>query len=316
MKEIGGYFGLETLISNEYYSELLKFNTCRNALIFLLKNRNIKKLYLPYYLCSSVFEACLKYNIEFENYHIGKSFFPESEINCKEDECVYIVNYFCQLTENDILAMKQKYKRIIVDNSQAFFQRPIHGIDTIYSCRKFFGVSDGAYLSADIKLKSDLEVDCSKDRMTHILGRFEGCASDYYNDFKQNDKQLGCENIKVMSKLTTNIMGAVDYQNVMQRRTENFHYLHEIMYDRNCLEIKLVNGAFAYPLYAENGMEIKKKMAEKKIYIPTLWPNVLENMPVDSVEYSYAANILPLPCDQRYDCSDMKRLVEELKCLL
>lgn len=264
MKEIGGYFGLETLISNEYYSELLKLNTCRNALIFLLKNRNTKKLYLPYYLCSSVYEACLKYDIEVENYHIGKSFFSEAEINCKENECVYIVNYFCQLTENDIFAMKQKYKRIIVDNSQAFFQKPIHGIDTIYSCRKFFGVPDGAYLSTDIKLKSDLELDRSKDRMTHILGRFEGSASDYYKDFKENDKQLGSENIKAMSKLTRNIMGAVDYQNAMQQRTENFLYLHEMMHGRNCLPIRPVDGAFAYPLYAENGMEIKKKMAEKR----------------------------------------------------
>lgn len=41
---------------------------------------------------------------------------------------------------------------IILDNTQSFFQKPISGIDTIYSCRKYFGVPDGAYLSTNILL--------------------------------------------------------------------------------------------------------------------------------------------------------------------
>ena len=34
--------------------------------------------------------------------------------------------------------MKEKCKRIILDYSQAYFQRPILEIDPIYSCRKYF----------------------------------------------------------------------------------------------------------------------------------------------------------------------------------
>ena len=46
------------------------------------------------------------------------------------------------------------------------------------------------------------------------------------------------------------------------------------------------------------------------IYIPTLWPNVLESCPLDSLEYHYATNILPIPVDQWYCIDDMKYLVE------
>ena len=47
----------------------------------------------------------------------------------------------------------------------------------------------------------------------------------------------------------------------------------------------------------ENGIEIRKKLAEKKIYLPNLWPNILNENLEDTIDYHYAANILPLPCD-------------------
>ena len=40
----------------------------------------------------------------------------------------------------------------------------------------------------------------------------------------------------------------------------------------------------------------------------------LENFE-DSIEYDYATNILPLPCDQRYGIDDMKRIIIEINNL-
>ena len=51
------------------------------------------------------------------------------------------------------------------------FSETIKGIDTLYSCRKFWGVSDGAYLSTDASLTENKTVDYSAERMKHILGR-------------------------------------------------------------------------------------------------------------------------------------------------
>ena len=55
---------------------------------------------------------------------------------------------------------------------------------------------------------------------------------------------------------------------------------------------------------------------EKRIYIPTLWPNVLQECPIDSLEYQYATDILPIPVDQRYDVGDMETIVDEIRGLL
>ena len=67
-----------------------------------------------------------------------------------------------------------------------------------------------------------------------------------------------------------------------------------------------------YPFWCENGAAVRKLLAEKKIYIPTLWPNVLE-LDGCSLEKEYAKNILPLPIDQRYGEEDIERVANELK---
>jgi len=222
------------------------------------------------------------------------------------------VNYYGQLTNERILEFKIEFGNIILDNTHAFFQKPINNIDTIYSCRKFFGVSDGAYLSTDIELKEELEIDVSKDRMMHILGRFESSASDYYNLFINADESLNREQLRYMSKLTHNILGAIDYENVRQIRNENLAFLDEQLGKKNKMNFIMPDGAFAYPFYVENGIELRKRLAKKKIYIPTLWPNVLETAIERSVEYQYVANILPLPCDQRYGIQDMELIVNNI----
>ena len=52
MKEIGGYFELESdYIDNSYHKKAIALNTATNGLIYLIKSKNIKKIYLPYYLC-------------------------------------------------------------------------------------------------------------------------------------------------------------------------------------------------------------------------------------------------------------------------
>lgn len=312
MKEIGGYFGLEQLVGNGYHKNLIALNTGRNALLYLIKAKNIRKLHIPYYLCNSISYMLKKQGFDFEYYNINANFNPIFDKEPCENEYLFIVNYYGQLDNDRVTCLKDKHRNIILDNTHAFFQKPIDGIDTIYSCRKFFGVPDGAYLSTDSILDERLEADISKDRMTHILGRFEGTASDYYSSFRENDVSFKFEPLKYMSKLTKNILGAIDYEKVKKIRDENYAYLNNKLKTSNKLQLVTPKGAFTYPFYLENGIDIRKKLVEKKIYIPMLWPNVLKDTPEVSLEYEYAANILPLPCDQRYGKDDMEYMLEKI----
>ena len=312
IKEIGGYFGLEELISNEYYPDLAAVNNARCALLYILKAKHYKKVYLPYFLCDSVRLVLERERISFEEYRIDRTFFPLLDINTKPDEVVYIVNYYGLICEEQLISLKNRYGNIVVDNAQAFFTRPIKGIDTLYSCRKFFGVPDGGYAYTDAKFQESIPVDVSKDRMKHILGRFEGnSASDYYDNFNNNDESFKEIELRHMSKLTHNILGAIDYQAAKRQREENFLFLSEALGERNLLEVNCPPGPYAYPFYIQNGMTIKKQLAERKIYVATLWPNVIGSG-LD-IETEYTENILPLPCDQRYSEADMQRVVNAIR---
>lgn len=307
MKEIGGYLGLESLVKNELYGDMIGVNNARNALLYILKARKIKKLYIPYYLCDCVSGVCDREGYSYEYYSVDEGFMPVFDKALGEGEYLYVVNYYGQLDNEVIISLKEKHKNVICDNVQAFFQAPAQGIDTVYSCRKFFGVPDGGYVSTEKILDEPLKDDFSRERMTHVLGRFETQkGSDFYKEFQENDRSFDTLALRAMSMLTRNIMGAIDYAAVKEARERNFDVLDGMLRQRNLLSIKRVDGPYAYPFYCENASSIRKKLIESKIFVPTLWPNSAECE--DEVARRYSQNILPLPCDQRYDREDMIRV--------
>ena len=312
MKEIGGYIELDTCRHAMLHEDAILLNCGRNALAYLLEAKGIKKLYLPYFLCDSVANVCKKYGVEVAFYHIGENWLPK-DLVIDGDAWLYIVNFYGQITREDLARLAEVHNNVIIDNAQAYFDAPLANVDTLYTCRKFFGVSDGAILYTNSKLERSLEIDESFNRIHYILGRYERTASEFYEEAAQNNDIFDNEPIKEMSRLTKNLLRSIDYEYVKQVRTNNFAYLHEKLREVNKLNIRLIEGAFMYPLLIDDGMKIRKQLQQMKIYIPTLWPNVLEECKPDTLEYKFAAEILPIPVDQRYGIEDMEYLVEVIR---
>lgn len=312
MKEIGGYIELDTCRHTMLHEDAILLNCGRNALAYLLEAKGIKKLYLPYFLCDSVANVCKKYGVEVVFYHIGENWLPK-DLVIDGDAWLYIVNFYGQITREDLARLAAAYRNIIIDNAQAYFDAPLANVDTLYTCRKFFGVSDGAVLYTNSKLERSLEIDESFNRIHYVLGRYERTASEFYEEAAQNNDIFDNEPIKEMSRLTKNLLRSIDYEYVKQVRTNNFAYLHEKLREVNKLNVRLIEGAFMYPLLIDDGMKIRKQLQQMKIYIPTLWPNVLEECEPDTLEYKFATEILPIPVDQRYGIEDMEYLVEVIR---
>ena len=311
--EIGGYFELEDMRGKEYYPDLYKVNLGRTALLWLLLGRGYKKIILPYFLCQSVTEICQENHIETEFYHLDGELnvlYPEGKLEA--DQCLYLVNYYGQLTDDKILQYKNIYGNIIVDHTHAFFQKPLPGVDTLYSCRKFWGVSDGAYVSTDIVL-SDLPSDHSNNRMKHILGRYEENAGAYYQDMLKNAAGYEGMEPRKMSRLTENLLKAVDYEKGKQKREENYSILKELLPSENPFVHIQPGGPFTYPYYHREGLKLRRWLADKKIFVPVYWRNVTEDQGADSRECQWAQDILPLPCDQRYGKEEMEFIAASLR---
>ena len=309
MNEIGGYIELESYRGSMLHEEGILLNCGRNALSYILKAKKIKKILMPKFMCDSCDKVLKENGVDVEYYSIGIDFKPKIS---RRIEWLYIVNFYGQLSNEYIISLGDK---IIVDNAQAYFQSPLPQTDTIYTCRKFFGVADGAVLYTDQKLEIE-EQDESYKRMNFLLGRYERSASEFYNEYVENNHLFQNEPIKKMSKLTKNLLHGIDYDFIKEKRTRNFAYLHDQLREINKLSLTIPEGAYMYPLYVEDGTRIRKALQKEKIYIPTLWPAVFNICREDELEYDLAKNILPLPVDQRYSIQEMDYLVKEiLKCI-
>ncbi len=309
MREIGGYFELDKYSMPMLHQRAIALNCGRNTLAYLIEAKGIEKIKVPKFLCDTVREVCEKENISITYYSITKDFLPEN-MTLEADEWLYLVNFYGQLDNDTIRGYVEKYERVIVDHAQAYFQMPLENVDTLYTCRKFFGVADGGILYTDTKLDREIPQDESFDRMKFVLGRFERSASEFYAEAASNNDFFADEPIKLMSKLTENLLHGIDYEAVKLKRTRNFEILHEAFGKINPLKLTVPQGAFMYPLYLENGGEIRRKLQAKKIFIPTLWPDVFEHCDESELEYDYTKNILPIPVDQRYDEEDMKYIIK------
>ena len=315
MKEIGGYIELEHYNLPMLHEGAVTLNCAKNALAYIIETKKIKHILMPFFMCRSSDSVFIQYNVKVEKYHIDEHFMPICE-KINENEWIYIVNFYGQLDNTILYELKKKYTNVIVDNTQSYFQMPIANVDTLYSCRKYFGVADGAFLYTNKKIDRQLEQDESYSRMTFLLGRFECTASEFYDKYVENNALIEIQPIKTMSKLTENLLRGINYNCVGSKRQHNFEKLYKAFSDINELDLIVPYGAFMYPLLIKNVCEVRKKLQLNKIYVPTLWPNVLEECKEGTLEYEFAKNILPLPIDQRYEISDMEYMEDMVrKCI-
>lgn len=311
MKPIGGYFELELRQGEHYHKDAIRLNSARNCFEYILLARKYKKVFLPYYTCEVLLQPLHKYGIAYEFYSINKSLEPACLRCLRPDEAFLYTNYF-GLKQTFVRKLSEIYgEHLIVDNAQAFFAPPIDGIDTFYSPRKFFGVSDGGYLYTNCLLTQDFLLDHSYDRIQHLVQRIDNGAEDGYAEFRRNDESLDNRPIFRMSKLTSSILQNIDYEEIKERRYSNFNILQKYLCSSNHIALNIQNGdvPMVYPYYTDDIM-LKKRLIDSKIFVATYWPNVFEWCVETSTEYQLSQNILPLPIDQRYGLNEMEQIIK------
>ncbi|WP_165173228.1 hypothetical protein [Adlercreutzia sp. ZJ242] len=319
LREIGGYLELERFSGQPYHRAedgAVALNSGRACLEYLIELRGMEAIWLPDWLCSSVPAACAKHGVEVRTYRVGWDMRPAYDFEVTEGEYLYLVDYYGQLDAADVEeAGARSGGRLVVDEAQGFFRPPWPGADTLYTCRKFFGVADGGYLYAGdgARLARELPRDESHGRMGFVLGRFERPAGEFFAQARANNERFADEPVKLMSPITENVMRAIDYEAVRERRDANWRVLDEALRDVNGLRSKAPDGAFMYPLLVEGADGVRQRLAAEGVFVPTLWPNCLSERGGGSVALRYSRDVLPLPVDQRYGWEDMEHMVDVLR---
>lgn len=312
--EIGGFFELEFNKRHSAFHKAIALNTGRNAFEYILLVQNYKKIYIPFYSCDVLLEPLKKNNIEYEFYYINEELEPKYNFVLKENEALLFINYF-GIKDNAAQKFSQDYKNIIIDNTQAFFSVPPQNVDVFYSARKFFGVTDGAYLYTNDLLPRKFEKDFSADRVSHLINRIEIGSAKSYKDFLNNEWLLRNQEIKYMSDFTQTVLQNIDYDNAKQKRIENFQYLHQFLKHNNelthLIEKNNITAAMVYPYLTKN-KNLRKFLISQNIFVATYWKSVMQNVEIDDFESYLSQYLIPLPIDQRYGEKEMQFILEKI----
>ena len=324
-KEYGGYLPIDTR-SKEYFSnvaedKLIRMNAARYAIIRAINSCNYSKVWIPIYMCFSVIEALeSEEGINCDFYNINEKFEPKLE-NIGKTECILITNFYGQKDDEFYFEQIEKYKNVIFDNTQCFYANPIlkSGIFNIYSPRKFFGVSDGAYLigaEVDKILTNDLQEDISFNRVEFVFKSFEEGTNSCYKQYLEAEEDIERKGIKSMSRLTRALLGNIDYEGIKKKRKENYQVLCKKLDEINEIDVKYdVKSPMIYPLVIKRE-GLRRKLVENKIYIPQWWKIVLNNPKSNKWERYISNYLFPLPIDQRYETNDMMILADKVRNLL
>ena len=313
-KEIGGYFELELNdFGSVYHDNLIALNSGRNAFKFILLHKHYKKLYIPYYTCDVTLQPLNDLGISYEFYRINQNFEP-IDVSIEKEEAILYVNYF-GLMNRQVHEVVQKYRNVIIDNSQAFFETSLQNIDTFYSPRKFFGLPDGGFAFCEKTIDLNLERDTNSiSLMSHLLIRADHGVEVGYSEFKKNDHAIDIQPLKKMSKLTEKLMRNIEYPKSQEVRIENFEYLHYHLKDQNEIASIIENndfkGPLVYPFMRKGNNKLRQNLINQKIFTATYWPNVKDWINDKySLEKYFMDNLIALPIDQRYQKRDLNKVI-------
>lgn len=304
-KEIGGFIKFYLNKTGEYHSKAYKINLARHTFNFIAKANNFKKLYIPKYISNTVYDNL---NIPYEFYDIDENFYPILErLNSKQEALVY-VNYF-GVNNKNVKKLIKKFPKIIIDNAHAFYNK-INSQNTLYSARKFFGVSDGSYFYSKKKLKlNHLKEDLSYLNIIPLLKKIELGSNKSYSDFLKIENKFNKSKPKKMSKLTSDILNSINYRKDIYLRKKNFDYLHFKLGKVNELKFSQLKECvpMCYPfLNKKNNIP---ELIKKKFYVPRYYRNSKKFFLKNSFENYLIDKLVCIPIHQGISILDLKYII-------
>ena len=336
MKEIGSEFWKIDLDNHNNNLDFLKIGmdqkllmSGRTAIDFVLGDFNdVKKIvYMPDYCCESMVKPFIDNEYSIIYYHVdleSGTYDIDKEINCS---IFFAMNYFGYKTSNmdEFISSFSKRNVIVIEDithrlmsTTNYCQKSDY---LIGSLRKWFPIiSGGVAIKVSSKFNNSIDnyiVDESfvntKLKAMEIKKKYMEGYIDSKDEFLQlykdsNECFLNYKNKKI-DNISLNILKSIDINKIRLRRISNCLLIEKKL--NNNKKIKLLfrytNGdcPLFVPVLIENRNEIRRRLIEKRIYLPVHWPN----NDLDNKIYNMEISLIN---DQRYLEKDIEQYIYEL----
>lgn len=346
MKDIGSIYPIYTLdvpegssgpLPFDHEPNVRYFSLCREALSAIARSLNKKqgKVLIPAYTCQTVITPfqelgweCRYYGIT-EDLRIDEESLKSLFAEVHPDVVVVHPYYGRDLNEDELAALyvlKDSRCVFIADLTQCLFSKQRDEVFDYYvgSMRKWFPIPDGAFaFSSRHQLRED---DKCSENVKFVTAEIDAMflRGIYYESgdvrLKEISRRVNSQAVDMvssavcphlMSHYSRAVFSHIDISKIQDQRKDNYSYLFECL--RDCGKYRLFSETTTAPLYfpmvVTNRECLIERMISLQVYPPVLWPVVTKNVLVSNVVRSVYGGILALPCDQRYERSDLERVV-------
>ena len=254
-----------------------------------------------------------------------------------EKNCLFLYMPYFGIEPVDFILLKRWKERFniicIEDRTQNIqYEKDSVADITILSIRKWLSVPDGGFLwssenfSANLLTESkflSIRSDAMKKKSEYLLSGKEEIKIEY-RQMLQLSAQILDENSNAynISSESEEILSHIDFEKILFLRQKNVQVLKTLL-DPIVKQGKIKyitqnpkKSTLYFPILVNKRDELQKRLAEKNIYCPVIWPVPQEAHGVCEVAEYTANHMLALPCDQRYDQKDMVYIAKILDSLL
>jgi len=251
---------------------------------------------------------------------------------CKAD-AILTMNFYGSASTNAAIAIAKELNEkitIIEDFSHCTFC-----LDKIFneqvdyyvtSIRKSIGVCDGAlvlskkptnkhYVGVEAPDFGILRLGAQKQKGRYAFTKSLDDKDVFLSEIRQGEAMIDkLDGVHPISKNSEKMIAIINGEEIAFARRENMKHLWGLLKGRvnmiPGLERSFNGAPFSLPILVENRNDVQKKLAQRGVYAPVLWPICDEARAVCPVSSRMADEMLSIPIDQRYSYDDIEDIAK------
>ena len=301
----------------------------RSAILFLLEWLSTARVWMPSYLCGSMLLGAYQRGVGVEFFDVNHDLRVSSLAwldGVRPGDLVVLIDYFGFPCESACaIEAKRRGAWVLEDACSALLSSHVGRCAdfVVFSPRKFLGVPDGGILSNKcglpaprMELQSPPPEWWIKALSAGVERReFDRHGGDrrWFELFQEVEAEAPVGHY-AMSELSRALLThSFDYSAIARQRVANYRVLADMLWEIAVFP-DLPSGTvpLGFPIRVKDRDHVRQTLFDHEIYPPVHWPikNVVPSDFVDS--HRLAAEIMTLPCDQRYGEDDMARMASTL----
>ena len=162
---------------------------------------------------------------------------------------------------------------------------------------------------------ADVRIDGLKHKSSYLYNRIRKEKEYYREAFRKANAYIDrTNNIACMDDKSEDLLQCMNLKKMYAQRCGNTEFLHNELKNIPCIHSMLNNSirsTLYYPILTEvNQLTLQKKLSEKGLYLPVIWPLSENAKGICSVADYISTHMLAFPCDHRYAIDDIKYAID------